>query len=60
MGHVLYWGGFIGSALIVALVIAGALINIGNENWGAIVSALIVAGLAWGIGRAALYILARR
>jgi hypothetical protein len=59
LGQVLYWGGLIGSALIIAFVIAGALLNIGNENWGAIIRALVVAGIAWGIGRAALYLLAR-
>jgi len=59
LGQVLYWGGLTGSSLVVASAIVGALLNVGNENWGAIVRTLIVAGIAWGIGRVALYLLAR-
>jgi uncharacterized integral membrane protein len=60
LGRIIYRGGVIGAALTVAFVIAGALLNIGHENWHAIVRALIVAAIAWGIGRVALYALAAR
>jgi hypothetical protein len=57
LGRIIYVGGCIGSALIVALVFAGVLLNIGHENGAAIVRSLTIAALAWGIGRFALYAL---
>ena len=60
LGRIIYLGGCIGSALIVALVIAGILLNIGDENGAAIVRTLTIAALAWGTGRFALYTLAGR
>jgi len=58
LGWIIYVGGCIGSALIVALVFAGVLLNIGHENGAAIVRSLTIAALAWGIGRFALHTLA--
>jgi hypothetical protein len=60
LGRIIYLGGCIGSALIVALAIAGILFNIGDENGAAIVRTLTIAALAWGIGRFALYALSER
>jgi hypothetical protein len=60
LGRTLYWGGIIGSALLVISAFAGTLLNLGNENWAAIVRVLAIAGVAWASGRAALYILAGR
>ena len=57
LGRIIYVGGCIGSALIVALAFAGVLLNIGHENGAAIVRSLTIAALAWGIGRFALYAL---
>jgi hypothetical protein len=60
LGRTLYWGGLIGAALLIISALAGTLLNVGNENWAAIARVLVVAGVAWASGRAALYVLAGR
>jgi hypothetical protein len=60
IGRIIYLGGCIGSATIVALAVAGILLNIGDENGAAIVRTLTIAALAWGAGRFALYALTGR
>jgi len=60
LGRILYLGCCVGASLIGLATIAGILLNIGNENGAAIVRTLVIASLAWGIGRTALFFLAQR
>jgi len=60
LGQIIYFGACAGAALIAFLVAAGILLNIGNENGGAIVRTLVIASIAWGLGRTALYFLTER
>jgi hypothetical protein len=60
LGQIIYFGACAGAALIAFLVFAGILLNIGNENGAAIVRTLVIASVAWGLGRTALYFLAER
>jgi hypothetical protein len=60
LGQIIYLGACAGAALIAFLVGAGILLNIGNENGAAIVRTLVIASVAWGLGRTALYFLAER
>ncbi len=60
LGWILYLGCCVGASLIGAAAVVGILINIGNENGAAIVRTLVIASLAWGAGRTALFFLAER
>jgi predicted anti-sigma-YlaC factor YlaD len=60
LGWIVYLGCCVGAALIVLATIAGILLNIGNENGAAIVRTLVIASLAWGIGRTAFFFLVER
>jgi hypothetical protein len=60
LGQIIYFGACAGAALIAFLALAGILLNIGNENGAAIVRTLVIASIAWGLGRTALYFLAER
>ena len=60
LGQIIYFGACTGAGFVAFLVLAGILLNIGNENGAAIVRTLVIASVAWGLGRTALYFLTER